>query len=256
MENNLKNNEIWKDIKGYEGLYQISNFGRIKSFKTSRSKYLTPKDDSRGYLQIQLINKDGIRKTIKIHRLVAETFIPNIENKPCVDHINTIKTDNRVENLIWVTYKENCNNPITIQHYKEAEHCKLSNETIEKLQRARMESIKNGIRFKGKTVICLTTGEIFNSATLAGEYYNIKTTDIIGCCRGKRKTCGKYDGQKMIWRYIVNNKIIEPQKKYKFKIQITELEREILIEKKLVKEKGIEEYIKYLIEEDIKEGIE
>lgn len=196
-------NEIWKDIKGYEGLYQISNLGRVKSFKTKKNKYMTPKDDSRGYLQIQLVNKEGIRKTIKIHRIVAETFIPNPENKPCVDHINTIKKDNRVDNLRWCTKKENSNNPLTIQHFKERKdiHKRHTVEHVNKILETKRKNREKGIRVKGKTVICITTGKIFISAVLAAEYYNIRAAEIIACCRGKRKSCGKLNNEKLIWKY-------------------------------------------------------
>lgn len=112
--------ENWKDIEGYEGLYQVSNIGRVKrlaGFKCNVERFLTGSKDKDGYILICL-SKDGNAKKYKLHRLVALHFIPNIENKPEIDHINTIKTDNRVENLKWVTRKENANNPFTIKHHK------------------------------------------------------------------------------------------------------------------------------------------
>lgn len=98
--------EIWKDVNGYTGLYQISNLGNVKR----NNKILKPYFNSKGYYRVDLY-KDGIEKKYTVHRLVAEHFIPNPDNKPCIDHINTNKTDNRVENLRWVTHKENNNNP-------------------------------------------------------------------------------------------------------------------------------------------------
>lgn len=119
--------EIWKDIEGYEGLYQVSNEGRVKSCEREieylvKSKYKGKRSfpsvliktwkNSSGYIIADLW-KNG--KTVKytIHRLVAEAFIPNPQNKPCIDHINAIKEDNRVENLRWTTHQENMNNPLT-----------------------------------------------------------------------------------------------------------------------------------------------
>lgn len=107
--------EVWKPIKDYEGLYEISNLGRVKSLNyggTGKGKVLKNIERSNGYLGVRL-TKNGKTKAFKVHRLVAEAFIPNPEDKPCVDHINTIKNDNRVENLRWATHKENMNNPLT-----------------------------------------------------------------------------------------------------------------------------------------------
>jgi hypothetical protein len=100
---------IWKDIKGYEGLYQISNFGNVKSL----SRKYQPKEIilainrlRSGYKAITLW-KNNQCTVIDIHRLVATAFIKNLLNKPCVNHLNGIKKDNRVGNLEWCTYKEN-----------------------------------------------------------------------------------------------------------------------------------------------------
>lgn len=113
-------NEIWKQINGYEGLYEISNFGNVRSCervvshgkgsssRKLKSKLIRPWDDNHGYHSVSL-SKNGKVKKYKVHRLVAEAFIPNPEGKATVNHINEIRSDNRVSNLEWATYQENNN---------------------------------------------------------------------------------------------------------------------------------------------------
>ena len=100
--------EVWKDVVGYEGLYQISNTGRVKTIKPRYKDKVILKslNDTHGYKNIWLY-KNKIRKRIKIHRLVAQAFIPNISNKPFVNHIDGKKSNNSVKNLEWVTSSEN-----------------------------------------------------------------------------------------------------------------------------------------------------
>ncbi|UUW40520.1 homing endonuclease [Enterococcus phage vB_Efm_LG62] len=103
--------ELWKDIKGYEGLYQVSNLGRVKRLKgkyISTERILKPTKHTTGYLRVKLC-KNNVRFNKKIHRLVAEAFIPNPENKPQVNHIDEDKTNNIISNLEWMTAKENIN---------------------------------------------------------------------------------------------------------------------------------------------------
>jgi hypothetical protein len=100
--------EVWKDIPGYEGLYQVSNLGIVKSFKRIKTKLLKPCLLNSGYYNVTL-KKDGKNKQFRIHQLVAMAFlnheISGMEN--VVDHINGIKTDNKVENLQIITSREN-----------------------------------------------------------------------------------------------------------------------------------------------------
>ncbi len=103
--------ELWKDIQGYKGLYKVSNLGNIISLNYRRQniirnmKYVLSK---KGYFRVSLY-KNGSDKTFTVHRLVAQAFIDNTENKPEVNHKNSIKIDNYVDNLEWNTTKENVN---------------------------------------------------------------------------------------------------------------------------------------------------
>jgi len=144
--------EIWKDIKGYEGFYQVSNQGRVKSMerdilykdgsvKHRKERIMKPRN-LRGYCAVDL-HKDGNYKVVLIHRLVGEAFIPKVDGKDELDHINTIRSDNRVENLRWTTKKENQNNIITRKHKSSAstETAKLLRKYYEKGQISRSRRI-------------------------------------------------------------------------------------------------------------------
>lgn len=96
--------EVWKDVVGYEGLYKVSNVGRVKSLK--KDMILNVKPHYWGYI-IVCLTKDKEEKSKRVHRLVAEAFIQNPNNYPYINHINCIKTDNRVENLEWCTQSHN-----------------------------------------------------------------------------------------------------------------------------------------------------
>lgn len=131
--------EIWKDIQGYDGLYQVSNIGRVKSLnysRTGKEKILKP-CKANGYLQVYLY-KEGKSKMYKIHRLVAMAFIPNPDNLPCVNHIDEDKSNNCEDNLEWCTVAYNNTYGTRIQRQAESlKGFKHSEETRKKLSEAR-----------------------------------------------------------------------------------------------------------------------
>ena len=212
--------EIWKDIDGYEGLYQVSNRGRVKALNFARSGkegIVKQQTNHNGYNVVYLSRNDE-RKKFSVHRLVALTFIPNIENKPCVDHINTIRDDNRVENLRWVTHKENCNNELTKEHMsrpkknhklrtKSEKSCKPRTRRKGYTTKKKGSITSDEIRVKisrsmgGHRVLCLTTGEVFETVSEASRKYNVGTSKICYCCKKKLKSAGKLNGQKLTWQY-------------------------------------------------------
>lgn len=220
--------EEWKDIKGYEGLYQVSSEGRVWS--NISKKYLGG-HNSVGYMVVNLGGGD-IRL---IHRLVAEAFIPNEENKPCVDHINTLKNDNRIENLRWVTYQENNLNQLTIQHISEAQKKRFENSEEREHQRImhigmhkgekhpfygkhhteearkKMSEANKGrkqsIEFIEKRFLKIKKPILqydkdnnlikeWSSSKDASVELNIDSSSITACCRGRLKTAGGY-----VWKY-------------------------------------------------------
>ena len=125
--------EIWKDIEGYEGLYQVSNYGNIKSLSRvvknaygihrTEEKILKPQMKKKGYFQIQL-SKDGKRKQMFVHRLVMENFVPNPNNYPCINHKDENHINNKLENLEWCTYSYN-------NTYNDLHHRKMKNYNYE-----------------------------------------------------------------------------------------------------------------------------
>jgi hypothetical protein len=167
--------EVWKDIKGYEGLYQISNLGNVRSYDRwfknhSKMQFLKGREIKTnlmgiGYLGFSLF-KDSTQKKVKVHRLVAEHFVDNPDNKPNVNHKNGIKTDNRAENLEWCTQKENIQHAFdsglnhkgekhgnALINEEQAKFIKYSNHTIKELcgmfnlSRSAISFIRSGKRW-------------------------------------------------------------------------------------------------------------
>ena len=183
--------ELWKDIKGYENLYQISNFGRIASL----DRILTKKDrwgnvinyklkgkeikssfNNKGYV-IMHLHKDSKSKTFLIHRLVAETFISNPNNLLEVNHKDENKQNNKADNLEWCTRKENNNYGIQ------------SKEGRRKTSKFRMKKVAQYDCY-GNLI------KVFDGIRIAEEKTGIDNRNICSCCKGKVKTAGGY-----IWKY-------------------------------------------------------
>lgn len=164
----LENNEVWKDCKGYEGRYQVSNIGRVWSVLSQRN--MKPWLDSWGYPTLQLVAENGKRKTEKVHRLVALAFLDNPQGLPQVNHKNEQKDDNRVENLEWCDGKYNSNYG-------------TRNERIGKSAQ--------------KRVYCVELNRVFESIGEAQRELGINGNHIGEVCQGRRKSCNGYH-----WRYV------------------------------------------------------
>lgn len=176
--------EEWRDIKDYEGLYQVSNTGKIKSLKRMvvrnnnrpllvEEKILKPSVNKYGYLFVNLC-KNGKLKNLRVHRLVAQAFISNQNNYPQVNHKDEDKTNNCVSNLEFCTAKYNIN------------YGTKNKRVAEKLSKAVLQ-------------IDIKTNEIikeFPSVSEVQRQLGISITHISECCKGKRKTCGGFK-----WRY-------------------------------------------------------
>lgn len=147
-----------KDIKGYEGLYAITSCGKVWSYK--RKRFLKPFDNGLGYLKVFLF-KDGEKKQYYLHRLVAEAYLDNPNNYPQVNHRDENKSNNCVNNLEFCTVEYNAN-------------FGTRNERI------------------SKKIICIETGEKFNSLTEAAIAINRSVVSLSNHLRGRRKTCAGY----------------------------------------------------------------
>lgn len=185
-------NEIWKDIEGFKGRYQVSNMGRVKSLPRMvnnhtgellvKEKILKQRPDLKGYMRIDIIDNLGKKHYFGVHRLVASAFIPNPQNKPQVNHIDGVKDHNNVENLEWCTNSEN---------QKHAYKIGLNKATG-----------KAGKKPKKVVAIDPVTKQIvaeYPSIAEAGRAVGVKNPgNIGGCCKGGygRKTIAGYE-----WKY-------------------------------------------------------
>lgn len=189
--------ERWADVPGYEGLYKVSTTGKIKrcpkiyfcgsnkGTKRVLQEEIIKGDTTHGHKRVALY-KDGNFERFMVHRLVAQVFIPNPENKPEIDHINTIRDDNRVENLRWVTHLENINNPLTKQKQKSAQ---LGEKNY-------WHKRYGALHHASKKVLCVETGIVYAGIAEAQRAIGGKF-NISECCNGKRKTCKGYH-----WKFV------------------------------------------------------
>lgn len=186
--------EEWKDVVGWEGIYQVSNLGNIKRVDgKGKGENLKPGTDKGGYKCVHLYNH-CYHKSYKVHRLVSLAFIPNPENKCDVNHINGIKADNRVENLEWATRSENIihANKTGLRFVSDAQRRAAS---ITGKRTCAMNRPK-------KKVYCVRGNFIkhFESAHAAGRWVLGCASPIIACCKGKKKQYKGYE-----WRYTDAN---------------------------------------------------
>jgi len=171
--------EIWKDVKGYEGLYQVSNIGRVKRLRFT-NRYTDREQErikvlklcKKGYLRVALF-KNGKGKHVEVQRLVAIAFIPNPDNKPEVNHIDGNKKNNKVENLEWVTISEN------------AIHS----------ARALQKNVRRVNQYDLQDRYLAT----YSSITIASEITGVKQSSISNVLAKRRNKAGGYK-----WKYADN----------------------------------------------------
>lgn len=194
-------NEVWKPVIGWEGFYEVSNLGRAKSLaRTKRNgkgrvympeRILKPFPNTQGYLCIDL-RREGESHKKTLHRLIASAFIPNPDNKPCIDHIDTNRQNNTVDNLRWCTVLENRHNPISEVKYSKGGM--MGKNHPEKRKRKIRESQPHS-----RAVLQFTKeGELiaeYQSVNAAARAVGASQSNMTHACAG-RKSCSGY-----LWRY-------------------------------------------------------
>lgn len=167
-----ENGEIWKDVEGYEGHYQVSNFGRVRRIRT---RLLQPGKNKQGYSIVVLCVGEQ-RRTVLVHRLVAKAFVPNPRNVDVVNHLDEQPSNNRADNLEWCTLKENTNYGTSIQRMSES------------LKRY----YKNHPPHNAKPVRCVELDIVYPTAAEAEKRLGISRKQISACVTGIHHTAGGY----------------------------------------------------------------
>lgn len=176
--------EVWKQIDGWKG-YQVSNFGNIRG---KRVKNLHQQLSNGGYKIVHL-SSGKVVKWMSVHRLVAEAFIPNPNNLPCINHKDEDKTNNRADNLEWCTYSYN-------NSYNDKSQRMLETKRKLGIPVVPQSAVDGHIKALSKKVICEETGEIFNSASDASRSMGFTVMAVMNAIRFKRKSGGYH------WRYL------------------------------------------------------
>lgn len=196
--------EIWKDIKGYEGLYQVSNLGRIKSLgrKTrnrngeyiKKGKILKQSENSMGYLRIMLTTREGTRRRLFVHRLVAENFIKKEKNKNVVNHLDCNPRNNCCNNLEWTTLKGNS------QYMSKLGRNKRNEKWITNLRNSLQKSISKKVLRIDSVTKEIKIYNYLNETKKDG----FTTSNVSKCCNGlKNKHKGYY------WKFLKTGSIEE-----------------------------------------------
>jgi hypothetical protein len=159
------NKEKWLPIIGFEGLYEISSKGNVKSLYFNKERIMKPCKDGWGYLTAY-IAKDNIKKRVKIHRFVALYFVPNQDKKPFVNHIDNNKLNNNAENLEWCTQKENIQHAIRqnrMVHGEQQHCCKLTSKDVLEIRESKLTHLELSKKYKvhSATISAIKTRKIW-----------------------------------------------------------------------------------------------
>lgn len=202
--------EYWRHVPGYEGLYEVSDFGTVRSLNyrhSGKRKELKPGKGSNGYEHVSLY-RDGVQKFFSVHRLVLEAFNGSIPEGLQIDHINGVKNDNRLANLRVVTPKDNSNNPVTRKMYLDGIAARENDKDWHAKRREAIKrrsenkewrnNMREGVRRAlAKPVLQLDKkmGEVIREwecITDVSRELGISAGNISACCRGERNQSGGF----------------------------------------------------------------